>query len=1003
MSIQKHEITIRTGHGARLGRILALALLALGLAGCASSPGGPPSAGANSKVAGPAQPAAQATAAATAKAASLVLDTSIRSGKLENGFSYLLRSNSRPAGRVFLRLVVKAGSLEEREDELGMAHFVEHMAFKGTKSFPKDSLVSYMQSIGMSFGAEVNAETGYASTIYELELPSSDRKALETGFRILRDWADGVLFKPEDVESERGVILAEERLGRGAGERVWKLHEPVVYGDSRISRRDPIGSVDCVKSMSAASLKAFYSTWYRPELMAVVATGDLPAADLETLVRQNFAGLADGKAAGPRPGLAAPGVPVRKGLAASIAVDSELSVSTVELGARVPAIRNRSEADFIANARMGIAADLIHDRLAEVVRRDGGRTVSAAGVNASELCEGYAIFESVVNFTGGDWKGAEGLLRAELGRVSKYGFSPAELGELRDSYLAGLKDLVANGYRSEDWASRLASSFVKDSVLVSPEDRLRLYTEAFSEFDEKEARNYAGLLLSGSEGFVLLSLPASAGALPTKEELAAETAKLPSDPGAWKREAAASGLMARLPRPAAPLSVVERPEIGAVERVYANGLRVILKPTEFTKDEVILRAFVPRGTNLLSDTEYANAVIAAELVPASGFVSSGGGANGTGDGGGAGDASGAGDAIGPEALKSLLASKNVGGSLFLDQDSSGIKASSSAADLETLLQLVRLSMGSAALDPSYFSAAKAQLRNYGKNFLNDPGNVYNLGLSETLNPDRPRSRIFSKAGDADLLDAKLALPALSSLVSSPEGYVFAFSGSFKPEALGALCDIYLGSIPASHPGFARPRPEAFPRLGIEKEIRAGSEEKAAIILVYRTLDSATDEATVDGLDLVAEGLSRNLREALRLGAGASYDVGASAQTSLADRITTITVSFDADPARADELLGIAKAAVEKVRAEGLPEATIADIKLSMERERDKNASNNAWWASNLAYRGAMGSLYGLEGLDPVAASKKSVSLMTPSWIKAAAAAYLDPANLAAFKLLPAAK
>ncbi|MDP3176330.1 MAG: pitrilysin family protein, partial [Spirochaetaceae bacterium] len=264
----------------------------------------------------------------------LVADPSIRSGGLANGLSFAVRENDDPRGRLYLRLLVKAGSLEESDDERGAAHFLEHMAFNGTRSFPKDELIRYMESIGMDFGAEVNASTGYSTTEYRLEVPTADPAAVDKAFLILREWADGILIDPDDVVAERGVVLEEERLERGAGERVWRKHRYAVFGDSRYAARDPIGEPEAIASMDAAKLRSFYERWYRPELMGVFAAGDLPLSEIESRIESAFSSLAprEGPQTAPR------SVAERPGLRASVASDPELSSSSVELAIRLPLV-----------------------------------------------------------------------------------------------------------------------------------------------------------------------------------------------------------------------------------------------------------------------------------------------------------------------------------------------------------------------------------------------------------------------------------------------------------------------------------------------------------------------------------------------------------------------------------------------------------------------------------------------------------------------------------------
>jgi zinc protease len=912
---------------------------------------------------------ASAPRAGSAGASPLLPDPSIVQGRLDNGLSYYLKSNDRPRGRVFLRLVVKAGSLEEGEGERGIAHFLEHMAFRGTASFPRDRIEGYMESIGMQFGAEVNAHTDYDSTVYELELPAADADAVATGFRMLRDWADGLLIEEAEVERERGVILAEERLGQGADERVWKKHRPAVYGPSLIARRDPIGLPETIVGIDAAALRRFYTAYYRPELMAVVVAGDLPTAEMARLVTESFAAMP----ARSGPALAPPGVGERPGLLASAASDPELTSSSLELTVRVPFIRNRTEADFIATGARGVALDLLSDRLQEVLRRAEDRGPSALGAGEMELCEGYDLLDASARFDGASWPEAGAVLLGELARAANYGFSSEELATMRDSYLSSLAAAKHNGYPSATWATRLERVFVKDVIPISIDDRQRLTAALFDSLDPAALGAWPALFLSGSERLVLLSMPASAGPLPELAELGALVTRKPADLGAWRASATREAILPRLPLPTSPERTLRHEGIDAEELVYANGIRVILKTTDFKKDDIVMQALAPRGLDNLDDDAYANAVVASYLVPASGFAD-----------------------LPADALKTLLASKNLSLELALDEPMTVLKGGSDRDGLESLFELVHRTMKDPVIDRGYFAAVKAQVRDSGRNYLSDPGNAFQAFIAARRFPGRPRALMFTRAEDADRLTAEKGLAALKTLVAPTDGLVFCFTGSFDPEVMRGLCDRFLGSLPALEPDLPPPQRSLPADAAMEEGLSAGAAPKASVVLLFTTLASGVDETTVNGLDVLAEGLTRELRDAIRKELGASYDVSAGALTRIESGVSIISVSFDAEPAKAAELLRVAKEGIARLRQEGLSETLLGEITLAMRRDLEVNERLNGWWTGELAFR----FLHGRE-IDPRKALLDSLAAYTTAWTKTAAAAYLDPAHLAVFTLSPA--
>src|SRR5436190_4422016 len=261
------------------------------------------------------------------------VDPAITMGKFQNGMTYYIRANKKPEKRAELRLVVKAGSVLEDDDQQGLAHLVEHMAFNGTRHFPKNDIISFMESIGMRFGADINAYTSFDETVYMLTVPTDKPEAMEKAFLILEDWAHGLSFDPTETEKERGVVMEEWRLGRGAGMRMTQKIFPVILKDSRYADRLPIGKPEIIQNGKAERLKQFYTDWYRPDLMAVVAVGDFDKAAIQKMVESHFGSIP--AATKPRPRTEFD-VPDHKETAYAIATDKEADTTIVELETLLP-------------------------------------------------------------------------------------------------------------------------------------------------------------------------------------------------------------------------------------------------------------------------------------------------------------------------------------------------------------------------------------------------------------------------------------------------------------------------------------------------------------------------------------------------------------------------------------------------------------------------------------------------------------------------------------------
>ena len=305
--------------------------------------------------AAPQQPAIAGTARALALTQTMPVDPSITTGRLPNGLRYYIRANKTPLNRAELRLAVNAGSVLEDPDQLGLAHFVEHMAFNGTRHFPKQDLVKFMESIGMQLGPDLNADTSFDETVYMLRVPTDNARGAGQGLLILADWAQSMTFDPAEIDKERGVIIEEWRLSRGADARMQDKQLPVLLQGSRYADRLPIGKKEILEKFKPESLRRFYTDWYRPDLMAVVAVGDFDTARIESLIRQDFSPIPAPKAPRPRPTY---DVPDHPRTLYAIATDKEATMTTLSVYNKLP-LRDQTTVGVVppADCRAALRGD----------------------------------------------------------------------------------------------------------------------------------------------------------------------------------------------------------------------------------------------------------------------------------------------------------------------------------------------------------------------------------------------------------------------------------------------------------------------------------------------------------------------------------------------------------------------------------------------------------------------------------------------------------------------
>src|SRR6185503_2142442 len=402
-------------------------------------------------------PSKTTATAATAPALSTPLPTDprVRIGTLPNGLRYYIRQNKKPEKRAELRLVVNAGSILENENQLGLAHFVEHMAFNGTTHFAKNDLIKYLQSIGVRFGADLNAYTGFDETVYILPVPTDTARLVEQAFTILEDWAHGQVFDSTEVTNERGVVREEWRLGKGAGDRMLHQWLPIALRGSKYADRLPIGNEQSIMTATPARLRSFYKSWYRPDLQAVIAVGDFDPAVIEAQIKKHFSGL---KMPANPPKRVAPTVPPNKAPLIAVASDKEATGSDIELMFKLPAETTKTVGDYRRNLMERLYMSMLNQRLEEISQKPDAPFLGAGASKGNFIgrtTEAFTLGAGVKD--GGIDRGLEALL-TEAKRVDQFGFLQSELDRAKQNLLRGYERAYAERDKTQ------SAAFVQEYV-----------------------------------------------------------------------------------------------------------------------------------------------------------------------------------------------------------------------------------------------------------------------------------------------------------------------------------------------------------------------------------------------------------------------------------------------------------------------------------------------------------------------------------------------------------
>ena len=865
----------------------------------------------------------------------LPLDPAIHVGTLPNGITYYLRSNAKPEDRVSLRLVVKAGSIDEADDQRGLAHMLEHMAFNGTTHFKSGELVAYFESVGVSFGPHVNAYTSYDETVYMLDVPSDRAGVLDRALQALSDFAGGMSLDAKEIDKERGVVLEEWRQRLGVGSRLQAVTDRAIYGQSKYAERQPIGLPETIQKAPYQRIRDFYRQNYTPDRMAVVVVGDIDVATAERLVRQYFGTVAKRKSA-KRPVYP---VPSHNDTRVSVATDPEAQTSSVSVLYTRPLRKSGSLGDYRRDLVRQLFESMLNARFGEIARRPDapflgasagddslGRTVEAFGVSAR------------VN-DGGIARGVEAL-EQELARVRQFGFGDAELERVKKATLAAYERAFKERDTSESrgYASELASLFLVGVPAPGIENEFAYATRLVPTITVAETAALARELVSETNRVVLAVAPEKAGLTPPSEAtlLMALRTGGTATLTAWRDDAQGKVLMATRPMPGSVAGRRRIEPLNVTVLTLSNGVEVWLKPTTFKNDQVIFTSYAKGGTMSVPEENYRNASLMTALVGTAGV-----------------------GGLSPVDLGKMLAGQLANASLSMGAYTHGVSGGSTPKDLETALQLTYLNFTAANHDPEAFELMKRRLRANLANQGQSPGAVFGerLRLLNTVNSYTARSM---KPDDVDSLDQSKMEAFYKAQYANAADFTFFFVGAFDVDAITPLLETYIASLPSqgtrSSPSSAVPF--EFPTEPKREVVNKGQEPKSQTVISFFA-DTRLDELEMHRLRAATAILERHLRDQLREELGGTYSVGVDYSNTLPQPgYGTTSVQFGSAPDRAEALAATVMSELERMRRDGPSDDDVQKVKETEKEGLETSFEQNGFWL------GALQTAH-LLGWDPV--------------------------------------
>jgi zinc protease len=858
--------------------------------------------------------------------APLPVDSSVRTGTLPNGLKFFIRRNPRPEDRVMLRLAVQAGSVDEAEDQRGLAHVLEHMAFNGTSRFKPGELVSYLQSIGARFGPHVNAYTSFDETVYMLDVPTDRPNALQRGMDALSDFAGGLTLDPAEVDKERGVVIEEWRGRLGAGTRMQQPQMDAIFGPtSQYSKRLPIGTPESLRTFTVKRLRDFYTTNYRANRMAVIAVGDLDPAEIETMIRQRFGPMPGARGATPRRTFP---IPVHRETRFVTVSDREAQGTTVSLIFKGPFRALETLEDYRRSLVESLTFQMINSRFGELARRpDAPFLAASAGSDAFGRSVTGVSFGVRVK----DGETEQGLraLTTEIARVRQFGFGEAELDRARRASLAQYERLYneRNNTTSEPLAAELLRHYLSREAVPGIERELEYARRFLTTITAAEALAFAREIIRDDNRVVLSSAPDREGlAKVTQAQLmSAITAGLSAPVTAWSDAIEGKTLMAKAPAAGTVRSRREVPEIGVTVLTLSNGVEVWLKPTDFRADQVLFSSYAKGGISTAPPEQYLNASLSSSIV-------------GIGGVGG----------LSPVDLGKLLAGKIGGASAYISTYTHGVTGSATPRDLETALQLAYLHFTSPNRDPGALDLMKRRLEASLANQAQSPGAVFGERVRAINTVNHYTSKPI-RIEDVGKLDAQSMWTFYGDRFSNAANFTFFFVGNFTVDEITPLLTTYLASLPSKGAPDSRVADVRlqFPTAVQRETVTKGQEPRAQTVITFFS-DTGLDEAQTARIRAAADIVENKLRDILREQLGGTYSVSVGySDTSPQPGYGTTTVQFGSSPENAEKLSAAVMTEVDRLRREGPTASDLQAVKEADKNDLVQALRQNAYWLNAL--------------------------------------------------------
>ncbi|MCD4679876.1 MAG: insulinase family protein [Bacteroidales bacterium] len=904
------------------------------------------------------------------------VDPNVRIGKLDNGLTYYIRKNVLPEKSAQFWLVVDAGAIQEEPHQNGLAHFCEHMAFNGTENFEKHDIIHYLQSIGMKFGPEINAFTSHDVTNYMLQkVPIDVKENIDTSLMILYDWASNVTYSEEEIDNERGVIHEEWRSRRSADFRMRTKYQKVLYQGSKYADHDVIGDIDIIDNCPYEALTSFYKEWYRPDLEAIIAVGDFDVDFIENKIKTMFSKIPKRENAKER---MAYDIPDHKEILVAIETDKEAQYTMVQAYFKHDVTKNKQTVNYLRNSiKNELYSIMLNARLQELLLDENPPFIYGfAGYNENLARSKDAYISFAVS------KNNEALITLktmfiENERVKKYGFTVTEFDRSKNELLKDLEKAYneRNKQKSSKYCWEYFGNFLTDDPIPGAEFEFETAKKLTPEITLEEVNALAIKWIREENLVIIITAPEKEDiTVPTVEEVLSTIESVKSENiEAYVDKVSDKPLLSTIPGPGKIENKKKDKELGIVEWTFENGVKVVLKPTDFKDDEIVFSAYSLGGSSVYDLKDDVSASFAADVVSSSGISE-----------------------FDQVELDKKLSSKVVRINPYINELEEGLRGSSSQEDFETLLQMIYLYFTNPRVDKTAYSSLMTRYKGFIENRSANPASAFRDTIQVTMAQYNPRRRPLT----TELLEEanfKRINYIFKNRFGDPGSFIFYFVGNIDIKTAKPLLEKYLGGLPKvsrneNWTDLNIQRPKGVIKKTLNKEMEV---PKSTVFVAftgpydYNRKDNIYFDAFKDILDV-------RYTETIREEESGTYGVGVRIkQTHFPKQEFQLRIQFECGPENVEKLKAIVFEEIEKIKKDGPTAKDLNGVKENKLKKRKENLKENKFWLSGLKYN----DFHGMNALDNDE-YESLVNNMTAEDIKIIASKYLKGDNYVEVILMP---